>query len=330
LEGGILRYERWHVTTSATALAVSAVRLSSSTINTVVLAQLSSTGAAKGDLIVFNGTIWVKFTGGTNGQAVVKDSTAELGVKWGTVAGGAGAVESVFARTGAVVADAADYAAHYAALAHVHLIADVTGLQGALDGKSATTHDHAAVYAALSHSHAASAITSEALAAARGGLGADASTFAGVIKMAAGAASAVTGNASDCVHVDGSSAACGGSGTGQITATFLLCAGPCTVDETSNWKWTAPFAATLTSCTIDAMTYPTGAAVTVDVLQQGTTTIFSSTVPTLAAGGTTFNTQTGMSAAAVLTTGQYLIAKVLTAGSTVPGQFVNVACKATY
>lgn len=36
---------------------------------------------------------------------------------------------------------------------HGHAIADTTGLQAALDGKSATTHNHDATYAALTHAH---------------------------------------------------------------------------------------------------------------------------------------------------------------------------------
>lgn len=122
----------------------------------------------------------------------------------------------------------------------------------------------------------------------------------------------------------------GGSGGGKITATFLLCAGPCTANETSNWKWSAPFAVTFTGCVIDAQTYPTGAAITVDVLKAGTTTIFSSSVPTLAAGSSSFSTQTGMAAAAALNQGNYLVAKVLTVGSTQAGQFINLVCTATF
>lgn len=45
----------------------------------------------------------------------------------------AGAVLSVFGRNGAVVADAADYAAFYAALVHTHAMSDVTGLVSALN-----------------------------------------------------------------------------------------------------------------------------------------------------------------------------------------------------
>ena len=47
----------------------------------------------------------------------------------------------------------------YAALSHVHLISDVTGLQAALDAKSATTHNHDATYAALVHVHLISGVT---------------------------------------------------------------------------------------------------------------------------------------------------------------------------
>ena len=48
------------------------------------------------------------------------------------------------------------------------------------------------------------------LAGSRGGLGANASAFTGVLKMTAGVAATVTGSAGDCVKVDGSSAACVG------------------------------------------------------------------------------------------------------------------------
>lgn len=47
-----------------------------------------------------------------------------------------------------------DHAGVYAPLVHTHAIADVTGLQTALDGKASTTHNHDATYAALVHTHA--------------------------------------------------------------------------------------------------------------------------------------------------------------------------------
>lgn len=127
----------------------------------------------------------------------------------------------------------------------------------------------------------------------------------------------------------GPSGPTGATGTaGPYTATFLLCAGPCVaLTDTSYWKWTAPFALSITSCIVDASTYPTGAALTVDVLKGGATTIFSSTVPTLADGSSSYNEQTGMAAAATLAKGDYLLAKVLTVGSTIAGQNVNVVCR---
>ena len=117
---------------------------------------------------------------------------------------------------------------------------------------------------------------------------------------------------------------------GPSTLTFLLCAGPCTPNETSNWKWSAPRPVTVAGCLIDAITYPTGGAVTVDVLKAGAISIFSSTPLILAGGSSAYSTQTAMSTAATLAPGDYLIAKVLTSGSTVAGQFVNVVCTAAY
>lgn len=48
------------------------------------------------------------------------------------------------------------HAHDYAATIHGHAIGDTTGLQAALDGKSATSHDHAGVYAEAIHNHDAS------------------------------------------------------------------------------------------------------------------------------------------------------------------------------
>ncbi len=64
-------------------------------------------------------------------------------------------------------------------------------------------------------------IASGTLAAARGGLGANASGFNGVLKMAAGVSSVVAGSPSDCVKVDGSSGVCG-SGPGGGISTIKL------------------------------------------------------------------------------------------------------------
>lgn len=42
---------------------------------------------------------------------------------------------------------------------HVHVIADTTGLQGALDAKAATGHNHDATYALIAHAHAIADVT---------------------------------------------------------------------------------------------------------------------------------------------------------------------------
>lgn len=135
-----------------------------------------------------------------------------------------------------------------AALSHVHIIGDVTGLQTALDGKAALIHSHSISQiadlqttldgkAATSHTHTLSAITDAAaalaakedaittLSAAKGGLGADASAFSGVVKMSGGVASVVTGTATDCILVNGTSGPCGtggggSSGLGVVAATY--------------------------------------------------------------------------------------------------------------
>lgn len=73
--------------------------------------------------------------------------------------GGGGAVDSVNGQTGVVVLTSTGVSA--ASAVHTHAIADVTGLQSALDGKQASGS-----YAAASHTHATSDITGFAAAAA--------------------------------------------------------------------------------------------------------------------------------------------------------------------
>jgi hypothetical protein len=122
----------------------------------------------------------------------------------------------------------------------------------------------------------------------------------------------------------GPTGATGPTGSGEIP--FILCAGPCVANETTYFKLPFRSARNVTGCIIDAVEYPTGSALTVDVLKNGTTSIFSSTVLTLASGSSSWSEQTGMSAAAVLAKGDYLLPKVLTIGSTIPGQYVTVVC----
>jgi len=52
---------------------------------------------------------------------------------------GTGAVASIFARTGVVLAQESDYSSYYSLTNHTHTVANVTGLQAALDAKGSTT-----------------------------------------------------------------------------------------------------------------------------------------------------------------------------------------------
>jgi hypothetical protein len=88
-------------------------------------------------------------TGGSSGQALVLDTAASGGLSWQTVSGGSSAVDAS-AGTKGIVKLAGDLGgtadlptvpglAGKAALSHTHAIADVTGLQTALDAKANAT-----------------------------------------------------------------------------------------------------------------------------------------------------------------------------------------------
>ena len=80
---GLAWSERWVVTVSASPLKVSEVRVATAPVPTVMFqpSQISSIGAAKGDLLGF-GTSWGLFSGGTDGQVLAKDSTQSRGLLW--------------------------------------------------------------------------------------------------------------------------------------------------------------------------------------------------------------------------------------------------------
>lgn len=102
--------------------------------------------------------------GGATGQVLTKNSAADADTIWATPAGGGGGGPADWSSiTGkpAVIAAGADKAAARTAVdavattdprlsdartptAHAHAVADVTGLQGLLDGKAATGHTHTA------------------------------------------------------------------------------------------------------------------------------------------------------------------------------------------
>ncbi len=90
----------WVVPTSASTLKIKDVAISTipTPALTIALSQLSSLGAAKGDLIAF-GTAWGRLPTGTDGQILTVDSTQPLGLKW--AAGGAGGMTSLNGLTAA-------------------------------------------------------------------------------------------------------------------------------------------------------------------------------------------------------------------------------------
>lgn len=102
----------WIIPASPTTTTVVAVEglFEPTPITTVLLQQLSVGSVSDGQFLQRSGTSWV----GANGVS---------------------AVSSVFGRTGAVTAQSADYAGFYAALSHVHLISQVSGLTESLAGK---------------------------------------------------------------------------------------------------------------------------------------------------------------------------------------------------
>jgi hypothetical protein len=69
--------------TSAATLKIKDVAVSTvpTSALTIALSQLSSLGAAKGDLVAF-GTAWSRFPVGANGEVLTADSTQPLGLKW--------------------------------------------------------------------------------------------------------------------------------------------------------------------------------------------------------------------------------------------------------
>lgn len=70
----------------------------------------------------------------------------------------------------------------------------------------------------LTHTHAGADIVSGFISNARGGFGASIAGLTGVVYLTAGVPSAVTGTATDCVLVNGTSGPCGSGGGGSISA----------------------------------------------------------------------------------------------------------------
>jgi hypothetical protein len=92
---------------------------------------------------------------GDTGDAGPQGIQGIQGVKGDTGSQGIQGIQGVKGDTG----DTGPAGADGGTAPHAHPISDVTGLQAAIDGKSASNHNHDAVYAALAHAHAQSDVT---------------------------------------------------------------------------------------------------------------------------------------------------------------------------
>lgn len=162
-----------------------------------------------GQLETFNGSIWVAVASGAGGGAPTDVQYVTL-----AASGGLSAERVLTAGAGITITDggagnAVTIAAPAAAAADLGALADVEittpadsevlaydstsedwiNQTAAEAGLAVAGHDHDADYAAASHQHAAGDVTSGTLAHERGGLEADVSAYAGLVKISGGATS---------------------------------------------------------------------------------------------------------------------------------------------
>lgn len=110
---------------------------------------------------------------------------------------------------------------------------------------------------------------------------------------------------------------------------WVLCGGiPCTVVSDAANHVLVAYTNTLSVCYAKAKTAPTGADLRIVIRRQGTDNIFN-TFLTIPAGSTSVVVETGLSAAAALTAGQYLTIDIDQIGSALPGQDISVTCVGT-
>ena len=77
-----------HVLTKDTSTG-NAIWKAASTVGAINdLSDVTITGAAKGDIMVYNGSAWVDLTVGSNGLALKANSATATGLEWGTAGGG--------------------------------------------------------------------------------------------------------------------------------------------------------------------------------------------------------------------------------------------------
>lgn len=111
-----------------------------------------------------------------------------------------------------------------------------------------------------------------------------------------------------------------------LTATWSVCSGaPCTTGTNLTNQYIVAANSAAVQCYAAAKTAPVGSALIVDVLRNGSISIFGPTQLVLPAGQTTANTSTFT--APTLTAGDRLTFDIVQIGSTAAGQDVTITCR---
>jgi hypothetical protein len=113
--------------------------------------------------------------------------------------------------------------------------------------------------------------------------------------------------------------------TPSISANWALCSSNCATGTNLTHYWIAPKYVGATKCFAAAKTGPTGSALIVDILNNGTS-IFGVSKLQIAAGQTTGNTST-FSSAASIAEADLLTISITQVGSSTPGQYVTITCR---
>lgn len=209
------RQETWYIPSSPSTTTIQAVRTAivPATVTTLGITQL--TGMALGDILYGNGS------GGTSRLAGNTTTTPRFLRQTGTGSVSAapswgGIVTGAFSTDDCLKADANGNAVSAgAACGAGGGGSGITSLGGLTATTQTFANDTNVTIASATSTHTLG--WTGTLSATRGGLGANASAFAGVLKMSGGVASVVSGTATDCILVDGTSGACGAgsANTGQ-------------------------------------------------------------------------------------------------------------------